>query len=99
MPDESDTYPVTCVMEPAQADNVCEMIKYHPEFSGIQMVINRDRKTYSRFQSEQIQEGEVLVTFCIPHTGVIMFDFFREMNRTLNHESVTIQRERAREGD
>jgi len=96
MPDKSDLFQIPRPMRLIDAISVREMVKAHPEFSGVQVDINRDRETYKSIQSKSVPEGQVLVTLCIPREGVKMFDLFREMERTINQESLMVQGERER---
>ena len=93
MSNEPDTYPIVCAMEITQAASVLKMLKSHSEFSGIEMKINPNEEK-NCFQSGETLQSEVRVTFCIPKKGIDMVDFFGEMNKTLNHELTTTQKER-----
>jgi len=87
---------MACLMEPAEALSVREMIKCHDEFSEIEMDIGLDMGKYESLQSEQVPEGRVMVIFCVSCGCINMPDFFREMGKTLSQESVAVQRERLR---
>jgi|SRR3989344_1913634 len=85
MPAEALVYSQSCSMDPGQAFKVYGMIASHPEFSGMGMIINPDRRTYTPIQDTCVRNKEVLVTFLIPRQGVDMPAFYREFYNTLNH--------------
>ena len=95
MPDKPDTYQVPSSMKLIQALGIREMVRCHPEFSGIEIDINKDRETYSPLQSRHVPKGEVLVTFSIPRGKINIADFNGEVTRLLNQELV-MQGERER---
>ncbi len=84
-------------MKLSEAGIVRAMIASHDEFSAIEITINSDRETYSPSQAKQIPTGEVLVTLRIPHEGIDILDFHRQLWETLNSErGGAIQREQGR---